>query len=139
MYASHVAELGRLAVDGTPQRDHWEAAARAGNADAALKLTPPDYPDCVGYLWEWVLELHGRSGVTMAGLAPLTYETVAAWAKLRGVRPTPEEVAALLVLDAELCAGSAPERKKAQEEPKAQRPWPTRKPGVTPVFVKDGN
>jgi len=54
------------------------------------------------YLWEWVRALHGRSGVGPAGLAPLSYETVAAWARLSGERPRPFEVEALMDLDAVL-------------------------------------
>ena len=143
MLASHVAELNRAAPDGTPQRDHWEASARGGNEAAIARLTPPEYPDCVEYLWRWVLELHGRSGIGMSGLAPLTYEAIAAWAALRGVRPTPAEVGALLAIDTALSASSSAERgaeaTAADEEVKPQRPWPKRKPGVVPVFVKEAN
>ena len=139
MFASAVAELNRAASDGASQRDHWEAAARAGDEAAIAKLTMPEYPECADYLWRWALELHGRSGVGMSGLVPLTYETVAAWAKLRGVWPTPAEVTALLAIDGALSLG--PEKKgeatAVAAEPKPQRPWPTRKPGVVPVFVKD--
>lgn len=141
MLASHVAELNRAAPDGTPQRDHWEAAACAGGAGAAValeRLTPPEYPECVEYLWRWALELHGRSGVGMSGLAPLTYEAVAAWAALRGVRPTPAEVGALLAIDAALSAPAGPrEASRAEGEPAPQRAWPTRKPGVEPVLVRE--
>jgi len=143
MLASHVAELNRAAPDGTPQRDHWEASARGGNEAAIARLTPPEYPDCVEYLWRWALELHGRSGIGMSGLAPLTYEAIAAWAVLRNVRLTPSEVAALLAIDTALSASSVEKKKTeataADAEPPPQREWPKRKPGVVPVFVKDEN
>lgn len=140
MFASHVVELNRAAPDGSKQRDHWEAGAAAGNADALAKLTAPEYADCVDYLWKWALELHGRSGVGMSGLAPLTYEAIMAWAALRGVQPTPSEVKALIDITDALNAGSG-ERKSettaAAAEPAPQRPWPERKPGVVPVLVRE--
>lgn len=39
----------------------------------------------------------------MSGIIPLTYSTIADWAQLTGVRPTPGEIEALLVLDGVLC------------------------------------
>lgn len=56
-------------------------------------------PEALGYLHEWLLELFGRSGVSMDGLAPLTYSTIADWARLTDRRPQPHEVKALLHLD----------------------------------------
>ena len=139
MFASHVVELNRVAPDGSKQRDHWEAGAVAGNADALAKLTAPEYPDCVDYLWKWALELHGRSGVSMSGLAPLTYEAITAWAVLRKVWLTPSEVKALIDIDTALCAGAGEKKAEvaaADAEPTPQRAWPTRKPGVEPVLVR---
>ena len=140
MFASHVVELNRAGPDGSPQRAHWEEGARVGNAAALAHLTPPEYPDCMQYLWDWALELHGRSGVGMGGLAPLTYEAIMAWAVLRRVRLTPAEVAALITIDTVLCSGSGekkPEATAATEEPAPQRAWPERKPGVVPVLVRE--
>ena len=54
----------------------------------------------------WVLELHGRSGVNMAGLNPLSYTTLMDWATLTDVDPDPLEVEALMALDAALCASA---------------------------------
>ena len=140
MFASHVVELNRAAPDGSKQRDHWEAGAAVGNVDALAKLTAPEYPDCVDYLWKWALELHGRSGVGMSGLAPLTYEAIKAWAVLRGMRLTPSEVKALIDIDTALCAGAGEKKTEAaaaDTAPAPQRAWPTRKPGVEPVLVRE--
>lgn len=140
MFASHVVELNRAASDGARQQDHWEAAARTGSAAAIEHLTAPDYPDCVQYLWTWVIELHGHSGVGMNGLAPLTYESIMSWAVLKGVQPTPYEVEALLSLDATLRAGKeekTDETPEPGEGPNEASRWPKRKPGVVPRFVKE--
>lgn len=63
-------------------------------------MAGPERPDALEYLYRWALELVGRSGVGMAGLAPLTYGTVMDWAALTGRRPRPFEVEALMRLDA---------------------------------------
>lgn len=54
------------------------------------------------YLLEWLYAVHGRSGVTMDGLVPLTYATIADWSRLMKVVPDPEDVNALFTLDAVL-------------------------------------
>ena len=63
-------------------------------------LQGPELPDCVEYLLEWSLELFGRSGVGMAGVAPLSYGTIAQWAALTNRSVTPLEVDALIRIDA---------------------------------------
>ena len=59
----------------------------------------PDYDQSVHYVREWLDALHGRSGVSMNGLSPLTYTTIRDWAALTGAHPTAAEVQALLRLD----------------------------------------
>lgn len=73
--------------------------ARKGNAGAIERLTPPDYPAAVEYLREWVMQLHGRSGVGMGGLSPLSYTTIADWSRLKRVDVLPHEVEAVIILD----------------------------------------
>lgn len=75
-------------------------AAAKGNPDARRALAGPDYPEAVQYLLDWARELVGRSGATMAGLAPLGFGTIADWARLTGRHPSPADVEALLQLDA---------------------------------------
>lgn len=71
----------------------------------------PEFPDALAYLWGWVLELHGRSGIGMGGANPLTYTTIADWAILTRNRPQPYEVEALVALDGALyVATEKPER-----------------------------
>jgi hypothetical protein len=73
--------------------------AKRGIAHAIKQLQGPDVPEVGAYLLEWHRALHGRSGITMEGVAPLSWTTLQAWADLTGVRPTPDEVTALLFLD----------------------------------------
>lgn len=93
------------------------------------KLDSAPFPDVLAYLWEWVIALHGRSGVGMGGLAPLSYATIAAWAKLTGQRPLPYEVEALMALDAALLSkGEVAESVEAEEAEQVVTPaWPTKK------------
>jgi hypothetical protein len=96
----HDAGLATKEKDGSTRRAHLEAAARRGHPAAVAALEGPECPDAVSYLRDWLHELHGRSGVGMSGLAPLTYGAIADWARLTGRRPHPYEVRALLTLDA---------------------------------------
>jgi hypothetical protein len=97
------------AVGDVTAFDHWQVAARRGNEAAIAKLTPPELPESVAYLWDWVMELHGRSGAHMAGLNPLSYATLEAWMRLSGYTLDPLEVQALIMLDAALLDRSEPE------------------------------
>jgi hypothetical protein len=83
-----------------PERVHLEQLAARGHAQSIAWLLGPDYPPELDYLRSWVRELHGRSGVGMSGLSPLTYSTIADWARLKGFVPEPHEVDALIALDA---------------------------------------
>ncbi len=93
------------------------------------KLDSAPFPDSVAYLWEWVVALHGRSGVGMGGAAPLSYSTVEAWAKLTGHRPLPYEVEALMVLDAAMMSkGDVATSDEADEPEQVVTPaWPAKK------------
>ena len=108
-YARWYMESSRE-VEGASNRAHWEAAARKGNEDAIRKLHGPEFPESLDYLWNWALQLYGRSGMSMAGLLPLSYTTIAAWAELTEQWPTPREVRALIQLDGEMIATTRPEK-----------------------------
>jgi hypothetical protein len=107
------------------QRDTWEAAAARGNPDALAKLSAP-FPDCLEYLWRWANELHGRSGYGQYGVQPLSYGTLADWARLTDRHPTPAEVSALIALDAAMSA-PAEKPKSTEAKPLTTPSWPTRK------------
>lgn len=81
-----------------------ELSAARGSAFAIRELEGPEVPECVEYLWDWAVELFGRSGVSMTGAAPLAYSTIAQWAALTGRSVTPLEVEALIRLDAAMLA-----------------------------------
>lgn len=63
-------------------------------------LDGPECPESLEYLLGWTYQLYGRSGVGMDGVAPLSYATVAEWARLMGVTVRPTEIEALMLLDA---------------------------------------
>lgn len=94
-------ELARGVKDSSgSQRKHLEKLARKGDKTAREALRPKGlYPRWIGYLKGWISDLHGRSGVGMSGYAPLTYTQIEAWARLKGIRPEPHEVEALMSLD----------------------------------------
>lgn len=73
-------------------------------------LEGPEYPETAEYLREMLFELHGRSGVGMSGLAPLSYSTIVDWMRLKGVVVAPEEIDALLLLDSAMIAPGEPEK-----------------------------
>jgi len=126
-YARHQAQLNERQKDGSSARDHLEAAAAKGSRRAQKELDGPEYPDALDYLYGWAMELVGRSGVGMEGLSPLTYTTLADWARLTGREPEPFEIEALLYLDAVIRHTETREKK---EEPPAQREqaaWPARR------------
>lgn len=96
----HEARLATTGEDGVTRRSHLEVAASRGNAKAIAALEGPPYPEPLRYLHGWAMELVGRSGADMNGLAPISYGTIADWARLTGRAPAPHEIRALLRLDA---------------------------------------
>lgn len=87
---------------GFAQRVHLEGLVRRGVATAEQRrlLDGPPFPESLDYLWGWFEELARTRTVGMAGVDPLTYPTIDAWARLTDRRPWPDEVDALLQLDA---------------------------------------
>lgn len=70
----------------------------------------PDVPACLAYLLDWLDQLHGRSGVGMNSIVPLTYSTIAEWSRLTDTVVAPHEVHALIVLDSVRCHPGTPEQ-----------------------------
>jgi hypothetical protein len=85
-------------------------------------------PEDLYYLIDWAYSLCGRSGASMAGVAPLSYSQVADWARLMHIAPTRLELQALMALDAVI---RNPERTDEEEdEPvRIDTPWPESKHG----------
>lgn len=63
------------------------------------ELEGPEFPDELSYLWDWVKELHGQSGVGLSGWLPLTHTTIRDWRENMSITLAPHEVSALLLLD----------------------------------------
>jgi hypothetical protein len=102
VYAAHVAVMQQPAGQGFAQREHLLGLVRRGIAtDEQLKrLDGPPFPEVLRYLWEWHEELVRTRTVGMTGVDPLTYPTIDAWARLMDRELIPDEVEALLQLDA---------------------------------------
>ena len=91
------------------------------------ELEGPEPPDAMLYLLEWAYALCGRSGTSMEGLAPLSYGSIEAWARLMDIHILPLEVTALISLDAVI---RKPERDEPEPEvtaPEDHTPWPESK------------
>lgn len=125
-YARHQAELSRPGPDGVPQGETWLEAARRGNAHARKRLEGPPFPEDLAHVWKWAQELYGRSGINMAGLNPLSYESLLAWAVLTDQWPEPHEIEALLAVDSVLRAPEAKKADASKKEAGTVAPWPTK-------------
>jgi hypothetical protein len=77
-----------------------QVGAQRGIASAIERLSGgPECPEHLAYLLDWTGQLHGRSGMTDHGPAPLSWPTVAAWSQFSGLVPEPCECDALFTLD----------------------------------------
>jgi hypothetical protein len=114
-YAAHVTTLQQPDDKGFAARAHLLAKVRMGKATAEERqlLEGPPFPETVAYLWEWHQELARTRSVGMAGVDPLSYPAIDAWARLTDRHPLPDEVDALLQLDA---VTRSPEAAKAYRE-----------------------
>jgi hypothetical protein len=120
----------RLGPDGSRQRDTWRHAADRGSKAAAAKLVSPPFPEALGYLWLWTLDLLGRSGFTDRGIVPLSYATLGWWSYVTDQHPTPREVRALMELDGimlDRAVSDGPERD--ENKTVVDPPWPEKKNG----------
>ena len=112
LLVEHVAHEARLdeIVDKFPVRDHMErrylrlvreyGIEHPKSVEAQDALEGPAPPPALEYLLRWSVELYGRSGVGMSGLAPLSFTSIRVWATLMQYELEPYEVVALLRLDA---------------------------------------
>ncbi len=59
----------------------------------------PEFPEPVGYVWDWFQELAGRRTGGGVGPNPLTHQEIEAWSRLTGVTLELRELRLLLRLD----------------------------------------
>jgi hypothetical protein len=76
-------------------------------------LHGPEIPDSLRHVRDWLYQLYGRSGMGMDGAAPLSHEELRAFCEFYDIRPTPDEVEALMMLDTVLRTASHEQAKKA--------------------------
>lgn len=129
----HETALNRPDKDGVTLRDIYTEKARRGSQAGRDLLRGPDYPWELAYLDDWSRTLVGRSGVSQFGIVPLSFTTIRDWSMLSGIQPTPQEVEALLVLDAIRIAQPRDAKETQAEDtglggtPVAKvTPWPTK-------------
>ncbi len=104
MYARFQAEMARV-EDGVTRRDALEASARRGNPLAIKALTEPVFPEPIGYLWQWLLEI--RQGLGEMG--GLTWGVIRAWQKTMHRSPRWYDVEALFLVNAALQSPALPD------------------------------
>jgi len=63
------------------------------------ELEAPPLPLEYSHVVDWFEDLDGVRNYTMAGAQPISYTEIAAWALLKEVDPTPDEVQLLRMLD----------------------------------------
>lgn len=135
-YVAHETEMDTPDKDGVPARAHWELLASRGRVDAIERVRGYEMPLEMGYIYAAAGAMFGRSGVGMSGVAPLSYSTVRDWMSLTGTRLAPHEVEAVIALDGVMRTPVAVEKEEAPAGVVSPS-WPTRAPGVVPVFVKE--
>lgn len=85
---------------GATQRDHLLAAAKRGHLEAIKALDGPYFPEVVGYLYAWFMQLNNGRRIGVNGPERITYADIYAWSVLTGNNPQPQEVEALMQVDA---------------------------------------
>lgn len=79
-------------------RAHLEAVARM-TGTRPPELDGPALPECLAHVWAWFVELAAaRQGNGFSAL-PLSWSDMAAWQRLTGADPSPDEVRLLRRLD----------------------------------------
>lgn len=73
-------------------------------------------PEALAHVMDWFQELSSARGSTGFGMAPLSYQEIEAWARLRDVRPTPFEVQALKDVDMIYLASIVEKRDEGKAE-----------------------
>ena len=95
-WAREEFRLGKPDKNGTPLRAHLQAAG-------IEEPNPQPFPDALAHVWDWFLDLHAGRPSGM-GPGPLTWEGIAAWVSLTGIRPAPWEIRAIRELDSAFLA-----------------------------------
>lgn len=84
-------------------------AAERGSESARLALEGPECPASLLYLLGLAYAVHGRSGVGMSGLAPLSWTTLDAMCRLSALTLDAEDIDGLFVLDSVMLNPTKPE------------------------------
>lgn len=95
-WARRQAQLSAPQKNGSTLREELVAAGRW----AKEAIEGPSFPESLGYLWAWWLELTADRGWSDHGVArAVTWEKVHAWKQVTGARVQPFEARALVEID----------------------------------------
>lgn len=84
--------------DGVSEREYLEQVEKqAGHTPTPLQ--GPEFPELLGSVWSFFLELHGSRGQGYNGPLPLTYTEISAWQSLTGNTLSSWEVDVIKKLD----------------------------------------
>jgi hypothetical protein len=105
-----------------------KAAQQGSKAAIDFLESVPELPEEIEHLIQWVYELHGRSGATLGGIAPVSYSVIEAWMRLKDIGLLePYEIEALVMLDATLLSDEEPDKADPIKLPGSTHQWPKRK------------
>lgn len=97
-------KLNARRKDGSTLRENYEHAERQ---TGKRLFDEPEPPEEAAHVWEWFWELDAARGGNGFGLNPLSWEEIAAWADLNGVRPEQMELRLIKAMDAARLKASA--------------------------------
>jgi hypothetical protein len=129
-YVAWETKLNTPDKDGVTLRSMQEERLRRNLPGAREALEGPMFPLDMEHIYLWNQELFGRSGIGMSGVAPLSYGAISDWSRLTGNSPEPDEIQALLRLDAVMRHPPEDKPVDAKPEPTASVPlpaWPEKK------------
>jgi hypothetical protein len=96
-FAKHELELSSKQKDGSTLKEQLESIKRqTGVTPPQLECEP--IPDCVVYLWEFILDLNSTRQSGM-GVNAISYTEIVAWCTLTGNKLSPYETRVIKMLD----------------------------------------
>lgn len=112
---------------GVTREDTLREAARLGDPFAiGFFASAPPFPEDIGYLYDWIQQLHGRSGSGFGGANRLSPSVVKDWELGMEIQISVLEFEALLYLDDVILDHNREEAAKRDKEKKKQ-PLPSPK------------
>lgn len=114
-FARHEFRLGKRGKDGKTLRETLEVVARMkGGAIPQEGINPVEFPDELGHVWRWFLDLNAsRQPSGMGGICAITYPDMLSYFSLRREHPTQWEMDLIKRLDGIALESCAKDEKHA--------------------------